>query len=114
MNNTTIYQQFQASEPDTWIAATLMGFLNTAAMITNMFLLFLVFKIRGQSTLENSFIANFVAFDLVCTVTFIGIVIYWYLYLTTPQRIAACFLYDDPSHLYNNWTVCITLGYGSR
>ena len=34
---------------------------------------------------------NLVAFDLACSVTFIGFIIYWYLYLTTPQRITACF-----------------------
>ena len=91
MNNTTIYQQFQAAESDTWFAATLMVLLNTAAMIFNMFLLFLVFKSRGLRTLENSFIVNLIAFDLACTVTLIGIVIYWYLYLTIPQRITVCY-----------------------
>ena len=38
-----------------------------------------------------AFIVNLIAFDLACAVTFIGIVIYWYLYLTILQRITACF-----------------------
>ena len=91
MNNTTICQQFQAAESATWIAATIIVVLNASAMLLNTFLLFLVFKSRSLRTMENSFMVNIVAFDLACSVTFIGFISYWYLYLTIPQRIKACF-----------------------
>ena len=91
MNNTTMYQQFQTAESDTWIGATIIVLLNAPAMVFNTFLLFLVFKSRRLRMLENSFMVNLVAFDLACSVTFPGFIIYWYMYLTTPQRITACF-----------------------
>ena len=88
--NTTMFTQFDGAESYTWIALTFTVFLNTAAMILNIFLLFLVIKSRRLQTLENSFMVHLVALDLAFTVTALGLTLFWYWQLTTPERITGC------------------------